>query len=62
MINPMSNAWDKTTAHMDSTNTYVTSIQLREVNDSVPESLFCLKRLQSLDIQHMNFIDGKKTY
>ena len=57
----MSNQWQKSVAQMDDNDTFVESIYLREVNNSVPENLFCLKRLRYLQIENMIFINGKKS-
>lgn len=49
---------NKSTAILDSTNTSVVMIQLRQAGSIVPESVFCLKNLQSLDIMNMFFVNN----
>jgi hypothetical protein len=49
---------DKSTAILDSNGTSVTMIQLRQRGSIVPESVFCLKNLKSLDIMNMIFMNG----
>jgi leucine-rich repeat protein SHOC2 len=49
---------DKSTAILDSNGTSVVMIQLRQPGSTVPESVFCLKNLQSLDIMNMIFMNG----
>ncbi|CAF1371908.1 unnamed protein product [Adineta steineri] len=46
---------DKSTAILDETNSLVIMIQLRQAGSIVPESVFCLKNLQALDIMNMFF-------
>ncbi|CAF4031739.1 unnamed protein product [Adineta steineri] len=46
---------DKSTAILDATNSLVIMIQLRQAGSIVPESVFCLKNLQALDIMNMFF-------
>jgi Leucine-rich repeat (LRR) protein len=49
----------KSTAILESDNsTVVVMIQLRQAGSTVPESVFCLKNLQSLDIMNMFFENG----
>ncbi len=50
------------TAILDSNYNTVVMIQLRESGAFVPQSVFCLKNLQSLDIMNMNFVNGKKIF
>lgn len=59
MINPMSHQWEKSTAQMDTSNTYVIQLYLRDYNSTIPESIFCLKRLNHLQIENMKFINGR---
>ncbi|UJR18695.1 hypothetical protein I4U23_005602 [Adineta vaga] len=49
---------NKNTAILDSTNSSVVMIQLRQVGSIVPESVFCLKKLKSLDIMNMVFVNN----
>jgi hypothetical protein len=49
---------NKSTAFLDSNGTSVVMIQLRQAGGIVPESVFCLKNLQSLDIMNMAFVNG----
>jgi Leucine-rich repeat (LRR) protein len=49
---------DKSTAILDSDNSTVVMIQLRQAGGLVPESVFCLKNLQALDIMNMFFMNG----
>ncbi|CAF0778549.1 unnamed protein product [Adineta ricciae] len=49
---------DRSTAILDPTNSTVNMIQLRQAGKFVPESVFCLKKLQALDIRNMLFVDG----
>lgn len=58
MINPMSHQWEKSTAQMDTSNTYVIELFLRDYNSTIPESIFCLKRLGQLYIENMKFTNG----
>ncbi len=53
---------DKSTAILDSNGTSVVMIQLRQAGRIVPESVFCLKNLQSLDIMNMIFTNGNRYY
>jgi hypothetical protein len=46
------------TAILDSNGTTVVMIQLRQAGATVPDTVFCLKNLQSLDIMNMNFVNG----
>jgi len=49
---------DKSTAILDSDNSSVVMLQLRQAGSIVPESVFCLKNLQALDIVNMFFVNG----
>jgi len=57
-LNPQKQGPGISTAILDSTNTLVIMIQLRQAGGTVPESVFCLKHLQSLDIMDMVFVNG----
>ncbi|CAM4786818.1 unnamed protein product [Rotaria magnacalcarata] len=48
---------NKSTAILDSTNSSVVMIQLRQAGGIVPESVFCLLNLQALDIMNMFFMN-----
>lgn len=58
MINPMTQYWNRSTAQMDSTDTYVQSLWLHDTDGNIPESIFCLKKLTSLYIRNMPFMNG----
>lgn len=58
MINPINYGWQKSTAYMDTTGTYIQQLNLRDEN-AVPLSIFCLKNLQQLSILNMPFPSGK---
>jgi hypothetical protein len=55
---PQQQGPDKSTAILDPSGTEVIMIQLRQAGSIVPESVFCLKHLQSLDIRNMFFVNG----
>jgi Leucine-rich repeat (LRR) protein len=57
MVNPMTYQWEHSTAEMDSGDSFVTSLVLRDMGSSVPESIFCLKKLQYLHIENMHFMN-----
>jgi hypothetical protein len=58
MVNPMEHQWDKSIATMDDSDSFVVSLQLRDMGSSVPESIFCLEKLRELNIRTMRFING----
>ncbi len=58
MINPMTYDWTKSYALMDSSDTYVQMLSLRDTDTNIPESIFCLKNLSSLYIRNMPFTNG----
>jgi Leucine-rich repeat (LRR) protein len=49
---------NKSTAILSSDNSSVVMLQLRQAGGIVPESVFCLKNLQALDIVNMFFVNG----
>jgi Leucine-rich repeat (LRR) protein len=55
-LDPKQQGPGKSTAILD--GSLVVMIQLRQSGSTVPESVFCLKNLQSLDIMNMNFVNG----
>jgi len=57
-LNPQQQGPGISTAFLDPTGTLVTMIQLRTAGGTVPENVFCLKNLQSLDIMNMVFLNG----
>jgi len=58
MINPMTYNWTKSFALMDSSDTYVLILSLHDTDTNIPESIFCLKNLNSLYIRNMPFTNG----
>ncbi len=52
-LNPQKQGPGISTAVLDLTNTSVIMIQPRQSGGTVPESVFCLKNLQSFDIMNM---------
>ncbi len=59
-LDPKQQGPGKSTAILD--GSLVVMIQLRQSGSTVPESVFCLKNLQSLDIMNMNFVNGNRHY
>lgn len=59
MINPIATDWDKSYAEMDVSDTFVASMTLRDIKNTVPSSIFCLKNLQNLVIENMVLPDSK---
>lgn len=57
-LDPQKQGWGISTAFLDITGSSVIMIQLRQGVATVPDSLFYLKHLQSLNIKNMNFIDS----
>jgi len=57
-LNPQKQGPGISTAILDSTNTLVIMIQLRQSGGMVPENVFCLKNLEALDIMNMVFVNG----
>ncbi len=59
-INPMLHDWESNIAVMDKMNTFVSSLDLTDTGSTIPESIFCLKKLDRLLIMNMVFMNGNK--
>lgn len=57
-INPKQYTPGQSTVLLDSTYTSVSMMQIRKAGSVVPESVFCLKKLQALVIENMVFAGG----
>jgi hypothetical protein len=52
--------WESNIAVMDKMNTFVSSLDLTDTGSTIPESIFCLKKLDRLLIMNMVFMNGNK--